>query len=147
MQWKKILRKFDSITSTYHKRTILFCRYFGHVISYQIGSVFKICVWIPVFRRKKLFVNTLHGLQVTTIFVDTGEFRLHIGWHTPPKIIQGGNKCFSTLSGPCLIFNNDDILKTYSGKCSFMSPTNPSLTSFMSPNYPLTVQYNLVSGI
>ena len=52
-----------SITSTYHKS------HFVLQISWlpKIGSVFKICVWISVFRRKKQFVNPLHGLKVKTI--------------------------------------------------------------------------------
>ena len=65
MQWLKILRKFGSITSTFNKSPILFCTYLGYLKSYRNVSVFKICVWILVFRRKKQFVDPLHGLQVT----------------------------------------------------------------------------------
>ena len=68
MQWFKI-RKFSSSASTYHKSPILFGKYLGCLKSYRIGSVFKICVWISVFRRKKQFVNPLHGSKVTTILL------------------------------------------------------------------------------
>ena len=73
MQWLKILRKFGSITSTYHKSNILFYLYLSYLKLYRNGSEFKICVWISVFRRKKRFVNPLHGLQVCQ-FSGTGEF-------------------------------------------------------------------------
>ena len=69
MQWLKKLRKFGSITSTYQKSPILFCRYLGYLKPYRNGSVFKICVWISVFSRKKWLVNPLHGLQFTAILV------------------------------------------------------------------------------
>ena len=52
MQWFKI-RKFSSSASTYHKSPILFGKYLGCLKSYRISSVFKICVRISVFRRKK----------------------------------------------------------------------------------------------
>ena len=69
IQWLKILRKFGSIISTYYKSPILFCRYLGYLKTYRIVSVFKICVWISVFRRKKRLVNPLHYHQVTAILV------------------------------------------------------------------------------
>ena len=68
MQWLQI-RKFSSSASTYHKSPILFGKYLGCQKSYRISSVFKICVWISVFRRKKQFVNPLHGSKVTTILL------------------------------------------------------------------------------
>ena len=62
MQWFKILRKFVSITtSTHHKSPILFCGYLGYLKSYKIGSVFKIFMWISVFRRKKWCRNLFIG--------------------------------------------------------------------------------------
>ena len=52
-----------------HKSPILFGKYLGCLKSYRIGSVFKICVWISVFRRKKQFVNPLYGSKVTKILL------------------------------------------------------------------------------
>ena len=40
---------------------ILFCKYFGPLISHKNGFEFKICVWISVFRRKKRFKNPVLG--------------------------------------------------------------------------------------
>ena len=68
MQWFKI-RKFSSSVPTFHKSPILFGKYLGCLKSYRIGSVFKIWVWISVFRRKKQFVNPLLGSKVTTILL------------------------------------------------------------------------------
>ena len=61
MQWLKILRKFGSITSTYHKSPILFCRYLSYLKSYRNVSVFKrgCCIRSPLVT--KLFeVVVLH---------------------------------------------------------------------------------------
>ena len=73
MQWFKILRKFGFITSTYHGSPILFCGYLGYLKSYRIGYVFQIYIWISVVRRKKLFVNPLHGLLMenSVVFLNT----------------------------------------------------------------------------
>ena len=45
------------------KNPILFCKYFGPLILDRSGFVFKICVWISVFRRKKQFENPMLGCQ------------------------------------------------------------------------------------
>ena len=45
------------------KNPILFCKYLSPRILHRNCSVFKIYRWISVFRRKKQFVNLLHGLQ------------------------------------------------------------------------------------
>ena len=45
------------------KNPILFCKYFGPLISDRSGFVFKICVWISVFRRKKQFENPRLGCR------------------------------------------------------------------------------------
>ena len=42
---------------------ILFCKYLGPQISHRNGFVFKICVWISVFRRKKRFKNPILGYR------------------------------------------------------------------------------------
>ena len=42
---------------------ILFCKYFGSLISHKNGFIFKICVWISIFRRKKLFENPILGCR------------------------------------------------------------------------------------
>ena len=66
---RKKLGVYEPIKPTFFRNPILFCRYLGHLKSYRIGFVFKRCVWISVFRRKKRFVNQLHRPQVTTILV------------------------------------------------------------------------------
>ena len=43
----------------FHYLPILFNKYFSPLVSHRIGLVFKICVWISVFRRKKLFKNPI----------------------------------------------------------------------------------------
>ena len=48
---------------------ILFSKYLRTLKSHRNGFVFKICVWISVFRRKKRLVNPLHYHQVTAILV------------------------------------------------------------------------------
>ena len=60
-----MLRKFGFITSTFRKSHILFGTYLSYLKSYRNVSVFKICVWILVLRRKKQFVDPIHGLQIT----------------------------------------------------------------------------------
>ena len=77
MQWLKILRKFGFITSTFRKSPILFCTYLSYLKSYRNVSVFKICVWILVFRRKKQFVDPLHSLQVTRYKIIQAFFLKH----------------------------------------------------------------------
>ena len=42
---------------------ILFCKFLGPLISYRNGFVFKIYVWISVFRRKKGFENLVFGCR------------------------------------------------------------------------------------
>ena len=73
-------KKIGSITSTYHKSPSLVLRYLGYLKLYKIGAVFKICIWISVFRRKKQFVNPLHSSKVTTILLmqkNSGVFFKH----------------------------------------------------------------------
>ena len=42
----------------------MFCKYLGPVISYRNSFVFKICIWISVFRRKKKkFGNPIFGCR------------------------------------------------------------------------------------
>ena len=40
---------------------IMFCKYPGPLWSHRNGFVFKICIWISVFRRKKRFENPILG--------------------------------------------------------------------------------------
>ena len=43
--------------------THLFCEYLGSLRLHKNGFVFKICVWISVFRRKKRFKNPILDCQ------------------------------------------------------------------------------------
>ena len=45
------------------QKPILFRKYLSPHKSQRNGSVFKICVWISVFRRKKRFVNPFIGCR------------------------------------------------------------------------------------
>ena len=40
---------------------ILFCKYLSPQKLHGNGFVFKICIWISIFRRKKLFENQIFG--------------------------------------------------------------------------------------
>ena len=44
----------------------LFCKYLSPLKSHKIGSVFKIYIWISVFREKKRFRN---------LFIDSGDIK------------------------------------------------------------------------
>ena len=45
------------------KNPILFCKYLGPLILHRIGLVFKICVWISVFKRKNCIENPILSCQ------------------------------------------------------------------------------------
>ena len=45
------------------QNSILFCKYLGPLILHRNGFVFKICIWISVFRRKKRIKNPILGCQ------------------------------------------------------------------------------------
>ena len=40
---------------------ISFCKYLGPLLSHRNGFVCEMCMWISVFRRKKLFENRILG--------------------------------------------------------------------------------------
>ena len=43
------------------RNPVLFCKYLSPLKSHKIGSVFKIYIWISVFREKKRFRNLFIG--------------------------------------------------------------------------------------
>ena len=45
------------------EKPVLFRKYLSPQKLQRNGSIFKICVWITVFRRKKLFENPIHGCR------------------------------------------------------------------------------------
>ena len=55
----------------------MFCKYFSPLKSHKIGSVFKIYIWISVFREKKRFRNLFIGsgdikqTNIWTFFLNT----------------------------------------------------------------------------
>ena len=82
------------------RNPVLFCKYLSPLKSHKIGSVFKIYIWISVFREKKRFRN---------LFIGSGDIKQTNIWTFFLKRPVGSgylgcNHCYQNMTFVPLIF-------------------------------------------